>query len=315
MYGRRRRESVVRRIGGGGKFAQHVDRRDAEAAGLEEPAGGLVGGGGLEPDLAYTDLAEPVCGGKHQGPGDTSPAVGGLDPKVVDEPELAELVDGDVRFDGRNEEAGERARIFGDEEDAARVLGSLREPEAVAFYDIGEHRVAGGVETGVHGADRGDHRQNGGNIGDRGGTNEHGGSNGVKPALSNAEVCRDVPVDPSILAKYGGPRPTRPPQSRCPWPAIVTLLVGTAVIVAGFITGRGSPDRMTELMALGIVLAAALAARALYEGWQEDGILGVIWRWERPMGSALTGDRVSGLTLALWWLAALATVLGAVGML
>lgn len=126
-----------------------------------------------------------------------------------------------------------------------------------------------------------------------------------------------MPVDPTILHKYGGLGPGSDPggpSKRRAWPAIVTWAVGTSVIVVTFLFGRGSPAVMEFLLAAGGALAILLLIRALYDGWQDDGIFGIFWRWEEPLGSTLAGDPPpSGVTLVLWWLACIAIVLGLVG--
>src|SRR5678815_5260762 len=79
---------------GRSELAEHVDGADAEAAGGEEVAGVFVCRGGFEAELGDAHGAEAVGGFFDEGAGDAGAAVLGIDPDIVDEAELLELVDG-----------------------------------------------------------------------------------------------------------------------------------------------------------------------------------------------------------------------------
>jgi hypothetical protein len=123
-----------------------------------------------------------------------------------------------------------------------------------------------------------------------------------------------MPVDPTIMHKYGGPGFSPPPEKRSPWPALLTFLIGGALIGGYFFLFRESPPMMRRLSIAGLVLGALLIVYAVHDGYQEDGLLGAIWRWDNPMGRFWSDD-TPAVVLILWLLAGTAVVLGVLGVI
>ncbi|HMN41889.1 MAG TPA: hypothetical protein PKE29_13680 [Phycisphaerales bacterium] len=119
-----------------------------------------------------------------------------------------------------------------------------------------------------------------------------------------------MPIDNATLLKRTPPPP--PPPQRRPrpwWVAPLIFIVGAAVFSTAARLAWG------DLLLTRIVVVALMGFAALFAlwrmliGWQEGGLLGVLYRRKHPTGTMLAGDEErDGVVNALWVLACLAVM-------
>lgn len=118
-----------------------------------------------------------------------------------------------------------------------------------------------------------------------------------------------MPIDNTTLMKYTPARPVpRPPRPA--WVAPVVFVVSTTVLLGAAAAAWGD-DAWTRIVVL--VCVVGIAAWSVWRGavgWSEDGLLGLFYRDEHPMGTMLAGDEErDGLVVTWWWLSSIAAVI------
>lgn len=109
----------------------------------------------------------------------------------------------------------------------------------------------------------------------------------------------EAPIDNTTLLRYQG-LPPKLPKPRRWWVAPLVFFGACAVMFAAGCATSGSVlgTRIVVVACVGGAMAWWLSR--LYIGWQENGVIGLLYRDENPTGSILANDdERDGLALAL----------------
>ena len=111
--------------------------------------------------------------------------------------------------------------------------------------------------------------------------------------------------------KYQGPA-EKPPRSTDTWlRGVVVFLIGTAVLAGLIAWANASPSGVMAVRVYAVIVAGSFALSRIVLGWQEDGLLGVYYRWKKPMGSMIVGDEERSPTLTAWFVLSVASFVAA----
>jgi hypothetical protein len=118
-----------------------------------------------------------------------------------------------------------------------------------------------------------------------------------------------MPIDNVTLLRHENP-PSEPPRRRPWWVAPLVLLAGAAILLTAAWFAWGDDARTRIVAGLYCLYAVLFFLWRLRIGWLEDGVFGVWYREEHPMGSMLAGDEErDGLANSASVLAGLAVIL------
>jgi amino acid transporter len=106
-----------------------------------------------------------------------------------------------------------------------------------------------------------------------------------------------------MLMKYDPPQGDGkpPPTWDTPLLAAAAFVVGVAILLGLIALANASPTGSSWVLAYAVVVAGSYTVSRIVLGWQEDGLFGVWYRFEKPMGSMIVGDEERSPMVVAWF--------------
>jgi amino acid transporter len=116
-----------------------------------------------------------------------------------------------------------------------------------------------------------------------------------------------------MLMKYDGPSGDRkpPPTWDTPLLAAAAFVVGVSILVGLITLANASSSGSTLVLTYAVLVAGSYAVSRIVLGWQEDGLFGVWYRFEKPMGSMIVGDEERSPMVVAWFVLSALSVVAA----